>query len=251
LGEADIDLESLQVRQNEEVAELNRRYDQEISDLRSDLDEDSRNQAAIQSAAGQASGFAHEFGGDLIMDTPELLAAKDRAWSAGREVEVLEAELRRITREQQARAVEQAKLLRDANDRRCAEERDERSRLRREKERDFELEVSDLKDELKKDLDGLKDRLRRQEEKNRKLEIAMAESRDQIAEGKQRSKRARELAKENEREVRSARVSKSNRKSFFGEFSPVDTEIIRLRDENEELHRILRNLDHLVYDANK
>jgi chromosome segregation ATPase len=227
-------LESLHAQQDHEITERKQRHEQELGELREEL------------ARVSKENFPARLNGDLqsdrrgLADSPELCAARKRARTSAEQVTLLEARLHEFATEQQNR-----QSYGHRTERKRAKRIQEADSLTRHEERvDLELEMQELKDIFQKEFDALNKKLEEQLEKNRQLEAQIAAVKEQINEMNRRLRRVKET------KAKSSHLAKSHVESFFVDHSAIDTEIIRLRDENEDLLGILKKLDHLVYDAN-
>ena len=200
------------------------------------------------------------------MSSTELhvMSAKQKARDTAKEVEKLEAELRRATLFRQQQIAEQAQKMREEEERQRNERR-ERQKVLAEtelahKKAEYDQHLNDLREELQRESDALKAKIQKLADRNDELDRDIAETLVENDEKEYQLERVRQ-AKHNStltytstgtssiQKKESPKLSKKQirKASMFPEFSILDTEILRLRDENDELRRIIKRLDKLAY----
>ena len=193
-----------------------------------------------------------------------VMSAKQRARDTAKEVEKLEAELRRATLFRQQQIAEQAQKMREEEERQRNERR-ERQKVLAEtelahKKAEYDQHLNDLREELQRESDAMKAKIQKLADRNDQLDKDLAETLVENEEMEYQLERVRQ-AKHNStlkytstgassiQKQESPKLSKKQirKASMFPEFSVLDTEILRLRDENDELRRIIKRLDKLAY----
>ena len=193
-----------------------------------------------------------------------VMSAKQRARDTAKEVAKLEAELRRATLLRQQQIAEQAQKMREEEERQRNERR-ERQKVLAEtelahKKAEYDQHLNDLREELQRESDAMKAKIQKLADRNDQLDKDLAETLVENEEMEYQLERVRQ-AKHNStlkytstgassiQKQESPKLSKKQirKASMFPEFSVLDTEILRLRDENDELRRIIKRLDKLAY----
>ena len=273
---ADLEIHMLKEKQNAEIKDLKAKHDKEMESLYHELtrtiddqdnlrrqqDRAARLKASFLDEADDHSLNARELGISRQSSTElHLQSARERARETEKEVERLEAELRRVTKQQQKQIAEQARMVKE-NEERQRTERLERQKRKneyamRQKQNEYDQQVKDLKAELKKESDEMKAKLRKLMERNDDLDNQLAAA---LAENDEKEKQLSTVMRKKKRTasgpatiagkrrlVSSQKSARGKQDSMFAEFSVIEAEIIRLRDENEELRGILKKLDKLAY----
>ena len=190
---------------------------------------------------------------------------KQKAKETEKEVQRLEAELRRVTLFRQQQIAEQAQKLREKEEQQRKERRERQKKTIEtqlgQKKSEYEENLAELRENLKKEADEMREKLERMVERSDQLDSQIAETLAENDEREVQLDRVRQ-AKHNStlsytgtdspsalKKKGSPRVirKKIREAAMFPEFSVLETEILRLRDENDELRRIIKRLDKLAY----
>ena len=239
---ADTEIQSLKEQQADEVRELEAKHKKELDKLYKELDRVSESQSGLRRQQVKAATMSERVGRDE-REKKELQEARQRAVESQHEVERLEAELKQMKNEQQKQILEQARFVKEREERRKAEVDKKRS-VRQAHTRE---QVAALKAELKKESDAMKEKLQRVIERNQVLDCQLAAA---LADNEEKPSTSRSKKSSSRTKRTKSPRKKTKRRthdSTFAEFSVVEAEIVRLRDENEELRQIIKRLDKLAY----
>lgn len=250
---AQAQLQALKETHDEEIRDLKKKHAREMEDLDKQMARATKyvppkpkfEPEPTEEPEEPTEIFDNESSDELTLEN-----AKKRLKESEKAVERLEAELRRVTNQQQQQISEQARQIRELREKKRQERVDEQRKkndfLKKQKEAEYEAQLKDLKAELKSEEDAMEQKLRQLIERNSVLDSELAAV---LADNDEKSEQLTRIKAGKSNRKASPRRTLPQECSAMTEFSVVEAEIIRLRDENEELKQILKKLDKLAYCA--
>lgn len=248
------ELQAMQENHDAEIADLQAKHEKEIERLKKELKWTRENQDDIQKCDSRASQLRTDaksessFGNGKPTEVREVVVARSRLQEAEKEVEALEAELRRVTTQQQHQIAEQARNAKENAERRQRERVEKKQHkeelMARRKQDEYKEQIEELKQEMRNEKQAAEEKLRKLIERNSDLDREFAAA---LADNEEKT----EMLTRVRTRSRPRTAKRADNSSFFAHFSVVEADIIRLRDENAELRHILKGLDKLAYPTQR
>ena len=241
---AETEIQTLKEQYAEEIKELEAKHKKEMTRLYKELDRATKNQSGLRKQQDKAAKMRASVTKDEITEK-QLQDAREQAKQGDNEVARLESELKKLKQKQQKQIVDQARMVKEREERRKAQEAEKRKARKASNKQ----EVEALNSELKKEENALEEKIQRLIERNNQLDKDLAAALAENAQKTTSKKSFSATTSSRTKRAKSARrkTPKSRQVSSLTEFSVVEAEIIRLRDENEELRQIVKRLDKLAY----